>query len=78
VACSRYLNPNDADSAAANDDKLTYLFIADATTMAGVGHHLARDHLQRPQRPGGKPARRRGVPASREQHVDDLGVLVAR
>jgi hypothetical protein len=44
----------------------------------GVGDHLARRHLQLPQRPDEESSGSRGVPAGRERHVDDLTVLVDR
>jgi hypothetical protein len=44
----------------------------------GVGDHFVRDDLQRVQRSGEEPARRCGVSTGRDQHVDDLAVLVDR
>jgi hypothetical protein len=44
----------------------------------GIGDHLNRDHLQRRQGSLEEPAGRGGVPASGDQHVDDLPVLVNR
>jgi hypothetical protein len=42
----------------------------------GVRYHLGRDRLERAQRSDEEPAGRLGVAARREQHVDDLPVLV--
>jgi len=44
----------------------------------GVGDHLARDDLQHRECPGEEPAGRSGVTVGRDQHVDDLPVLINR
>jgi hypothetical protein len=43
-----------------------------------VSDGLDRRHHQHPQRPSEEATGRLGVPADREQHVDDLPVLVDR
>ena len=43
----------------------------------GVSDHLVRNDLQHLQRrPGEEPTSSRGVPSGRQQHVDELAVLV--
>jgi hypothetical protein len=44
----------------------------------GVGDDFSRDHLECAQRSGEEPAGRRSVPAGRDQHVDNLAVLINR